>query len=238
MHAQSRQMREQRGQQAFALLTNVPDKARDAGRPRWRHDRLRRQRGSRVRGSWQTRVLPEPRCLITPTRRSYPRSSHSQHKPQAAQPSQHLTIRNTSQNSRQSPYFGHMQVTRKALSLVGKGPYLRKLVAGRDLNPRPLGYEPYDICLRCLGQFLAGAVTSADRTDLISVRRLCLPRLVLSRRVRFTSRFTERAIDLRFPAPSRPPLHPCHDGLAGPGSRTTPRASRSGWPGALILVRS
>jgi DNA-binding CsgD family transcriptional regulator len=30
--------------------------------------------------------LPEPRCLITPARRSYPRSSHSQHKPQAAKP--------------------------------------------------------------------------------------------------------------------------------------------------------
>ena len=77
MHAQTRQVREQRGQQAFALLRNVPGNARGAGRPRRRHDRLRRQRGSRVRGSWQTRVLPEPRCLITQARRSYPRSSHS-----------------------------------------------------------------------------------------------------------------------------------------------------------------
>ena len=33
MHAQSRQVREQRGQQAFALLRNVPDKARGAAAP-------------------------------------------------------------------------------------------------------------------------------------------------------------------------------------------------------------
>ena len=102
VHAQPRQVREQRAQQASALLGNVPDKTRGAGRPRWRHDRLRRQRGSRARGSWQTRVLPEPRCQITPARRRYPRSSHSRHKPQAAQLRHELTIRNTSQNSRQS----------------------------------------------------------------------------------------------------------------------------------------
>ena len=55
-----------------------------------------------------------------------------------------------------------------------------------------------------LGQSLAGVVTSADRPDPISLRRLRLPRLVLSRRVRFTNRFTEQAIDLQFPAPSAP----------------------------------
>ena len=60
----------------FRLLRNVPGNARGAGRRR-RHDRLRRQRGSRVRGSWQTRVAPEHRRLITQARRSYPRSSHS-----------------------------------------------------------------------------------------------------------------------------------------------------------------
>jgi hypothetical protein len=73
------------------------------------------------------------------------------------------------------------------------------------LNPRPLGYEPYDVRLWRPGPSLAGAVTSADRTDPISLRRLRLPCLELSRRVRFTNRFTEQAIDLRFPAPSRHP---------------------------------
>ena len=94
--------------------------------------------------------------------------------------------------------------TQKALSLPGKGPDLRKLVAGRDLNPPPLGYEPYDIGLCRLRQSLAGAVTSTDRTDPISLCRVHLLRLKLSRRVRFTNRFTEQAIDLHFPAPSAP----------------------------------
>jgi hypothetical protein len=49
----------------------------------------------------------------------------------------------------------------KALSLFEKGPLA--LVAGRDLNPRPLGYEPYDVCLWRPEQSLAGVVTSADR---------------------------------------------------------------------------
>jgi len=69
------------------------------------------------------------------------------------------------------------------------------------LNPRPLGYEHYDVCLSRLGPSLAGAVTSADGTDPVSLRRLRLPRLGLSRHVRFTNRFTEQAIHLRFPAP-------------------------------------
>jgi hypothetical protein len=71
------------------------------------------------------------------------------------------------------------------------------------LNPRPLGYEPYDMCLPRLGPSPAGVVTSADRTDPVSLRRFRLPRLVRSRRVRFTNRFTEEAIDLQFPAPLR-----------------------------------
>ena len=67
-----------------------------------------------------------------------------------------------------------------------------------------LGYEPYDIGLCRLRQSLAGAVTSTDRTDPISLCRVRLLRLKLSRRVRFTNRFTEQAIDLHFPAPSAP----------------------------------
>jgi hypothetical protein len=49
----------------------------------------------------------------------------------------------------------------EALSLPGKGPDLPKLVAGRDLNPRPLGYEPYDARLCRLGRSLVVALTSA-----------------------------------------------------------------------------
>jgi len=37
--------------------------------------------------------------------------------------------------------FTTVPETQKALSLRAKGLDLRKLVAGRDLNPRPLGYE-------------------------------------------------------------------------------------------------
>jgi hypothetical protein len=40
--------------------------------------------------------------------------------------------------------------TQKALSLAGKGLDLRTLVAGEDLNLRPLGYEHYDARLPCL----------------------------------------------------------------------------------------
>jgi hypothetical protein len=49
------------------------------------------------------------------------------------------------------------------------------------LNPRPLGYEPYDVRLWCLGLSLSDAVASADKVDSVSLRRLCLPRLMLSR---------------------------------------------------------
>jgi len=77
------------------------------------------------------------------------------------------------------------------------------------LNPRPLGYEPYDTRLCRLGPSLTGVVTSADRTDQISLRRLRPSRLVLSRRVRFTNRFTKQAIDLQLPAPF-PPFRGCH----------------------------
>ena len=59
------------------------------------------------------------------------------------------------------------------------------------MNPRPLGYEPYDLGLSRLALSLAGVVTSAGRTNPISLCRLRLPRPVLSRRVRFTNRFTE-----------------------------------------------
>ena len=72
------------------------------------------------------------------------------------------------------------------------------------MNLRPLGYEPYDASLWRLGPSLVGVVTSADRTDPVPLRRLRLPRLVLSRSVRFTNRFTEQVIDLQFPYPSCP----------------------------------
>jgi len=90
----------------------------------------------------------------------------------------------------------------KALSLFEKGPLA--LVAGEGFEPRPLGYEPYDARLPRLRLSLAGAATSADRTDHISLRRLRLPRLKLSRRIRFTNRFTEQVFDLQIPHPSRP----------------------------------
>ena len=66
----------------------------------------------------------------------------------------------------------------------------------RFANHPSLGYEHYDTHLWRPGQSLAGAVTSADKPGPISLGRLPLPHLVLSRRVRFTNRFTEQAIDL------------------------------------------
>jgi hypothetical protein len=79
------------------------------------------------------------------------------------------------------------------------------------LNPRPLGYEPYDICLWRLEPSLAGVVISANSTDPISLCRLRLARLKPSRRVRFTNRFTGQAIDLQFPYPSGLPQLPSLD---------------------------
>lgn len=53
-------------------------------------------------------------------------------------------------------------------------------------------------------------VLAAGQTgDLAAAKLLRLPRLVLSRRVRFTDRFTKQAIDLQFPIPF-PPFRGCH----------------------------
>src|SRR5579863_6818317 len=83
---------------------------------------------------------------------------------------------------------------------------------GRDLNPRPLGYEPYDVRLRRLGSSLVTALTSIDPRREVFPDLLRLPRLGLSRRVRFTNRFTELTTDLRFPEPFRP----CPGRIRGP----------------------
>jgi hypothetical protein len=68
------------------------------------------------------------------------------------------------------------------------------------LNPRPLGYEPTDVRLRCLGQSLVTALTSADRRLDVVPGSLYLSRLSLSRCVRFTNRFTEPVLNLRLSA--------------------------------------
>ena len=66
------------------------------------------------------------------------------------------------------------------------------------MNPRPLGYEPYDVCLCRLGLSLVTLLTSVDLLREVFSDFLRLPRLSLSRRVWFTNRFTEQAIDLHF----------------------------------------
>ena len=86
--------------------------------------------------------------------------------------------------------------------------YLGQLLSGTEADRRRWVMSHTTCCLCRLGRSLAGAVTSADRTDHISLRRLRLPRLGLSRRVRFTNRFTEQAIDLRFPHPPALPWLP------------------------------
>ena len=64
------------------------------------------------------------------------------------------------------------------------------------MNPRPLGYEPTDVRLRCLGSSLVTALTSADLRREVVPGLLHLSRLSLSRCVRFTNRFTEPVLDL------------------------------------------
>jgi hypothetical protein len=59
-----------------------------------------------------------------------------------------------------------------------------------------LGYEPTDVRLRCLGQSLVTALTSADLRREVVPGLLHLSRLSLSRCVRFTNRFTEPVLDL------------------------------------------
>ena len=59
------------------------------------------------------------------------------------------------------------------------------------MNPRPLGYEPYDVCLCDLGLPLVTLLTSVDLLREVFSDLLRLPRLSLSRRVWFTNRFTK-----------------------------------------------
>jgi len=61
----------------------------------------------------------------------------------------------------------------KALPLFEKGHLA--LVAGADLNPRPLGYEPYDARLRRLARSLVTALTS------VNGRGASMPNLGVSR---------------------------------------------------------
>ena len=62
---------------------------------------------------------------------------------------------------------------------------------------RSLGYEPTDVRLRCPGQSPVTGLTSADRRLEVVRGSLYLSRLSLSRRVRFTNRFTEPVLYLR-----------------------------------------
>jgi hypothetical protein len=58
------------------------------------------------------------------------------------------------------------------------------------LNPRPLGYEPYDVRLCRLALSLVAALTSADGRRAFMPGLRCLPRLNLSRRVLCTNSCT------------------------------------------------
>jgi hypothetical protein len=85
-----------------------------------------------------------------------------------------------------------------------------------------LGYEPTDVRLRCLRQSLVTALTSADLVREVVPALLHLCRLSLSRRVRFTNRFTEPGLDLRLSelpwlrrARSGLPIHPFTVGRPG-----------------------
>src|SRR5262249_40928707 len=58
------------------------------------------------------------------------------------------------------------------------------------LNPRPLGYEPYDVRLPCLASSLVAALTSADGQRVFMPGPLRLPRLNPPRRVSCTNACT------------------------------------------------
>ena len=60
------------------------------------------------------------------------------------------------------------------------------------MNPRPLGYEPYDVCLCRLKLSLVAALTSADLRYEVFPGLLRLPRLSLSRRVSCTNACTNQ----------------------------------------------
>jgi hypothetical protein len=65
------------------------------------------------------------------------------------------------------------------------------------LNPRPLGYDPYDVRLCRLGRSPVAVLASADSRLVVVPGLLRLPQFTLSRRVRFTNWFTEVVLDLR-----------------------------------------
>ena len=72
---------------------------------------------------------------------------------------------------------------------------------GRTALLQSLGYEPTDVRLRRLGQSLVTALTSADLRREVVPGLLHLCRLSLSRRVRFTNRFTEPVLEVTPEAP-------------------------------------
>jgi hypothetical protein len=78
---------------------------------------------------------------------------------------------------------------REAVSLFEKR--ASGLGTGEGLNPRPLGYEPYDARLYRLKRSLVGALTSINLRHEVALGPARLPRLRLSRRVRFTNPFTD-----------------------------------------------
>ncbi len=89
-----------------------------------------------------------------------------------------------------------------------------------------LGYEPTDVRLLCLGQSLVTALTSADLRREVVPGLLHLSRLSLSRRVRFTNRFTEPVLDLRLSA--LPRARPRALRPVGSSAHRRPPAPRAG----------
>ena len=63
------------------------------------------------------------------------------------------------------------------------------------MNPRPLGYEPYDVYLWRPEQSPITALTSPDQRRKVLGGLLRLPRCSLSRCIRFTNRFTGAVLD-------------------------------------------
>jgi hypothetical protein len=101
-----------------------------------------------------------------------------------------------------------------------------------------LGYEHYDARLCCLGPSPVAMLTSANLWREVVSGRPRLPRLSLSRSVRFTNRFTGSVVDRRLTASSgtlhRTDTRPL---LRGIGTSTWPLTALTGGP-VRIRLRS
>ena len=126
------------------------------------------------------------------------------------------------------PRYGHMPCYAKGPLPSGKGPDLHKLVAGEGLNPRPLGYEPYDARLCRLGRLQSrrwprqASRTSPSRIFCVSSvsARPAASRAQFRAQIRFQPQaFIPAPLTASLQRPTAPSRGECHPRRAGPAGR-------------------